>query len=181
MEINDSRREENFQEYLRLKGDQDYLDVTFDEVSGGVSAVHKEHCFDKQMGPFGCRRGDYERHVINVLRKNGYSVILLPERMPKSVNIKQFDALFDYEMSEIKTVEGRGHWSIRTKLYDAAKQGADVVILYFPEKQLFSESRIQENWVMNNAYAESVPDMHQIKRLFVVVEDRLTEIAKPPG
>ena len=39
----DEQREENFQEYLRLLSDPNYVDVCFDEQSGGVSAVHREH------------------------------------------------------------------------------------------------------------------------------------------
>ena len=76
---------ENYQEYLRLKNDSDYLDVTFDEQSGGISAIHREHKFDKQMGPFGCRRGDYEVVVISALRKNGYRVILESEKSQNNV------------------------------------------------------------------------------------------------
>ena len=68
-EVGDSRREENYQEYLRLKDDPGYIDVSFDEESGGVSAIHKEHCFDKQVGPFGCKRGDYEKRVIALVRE----------------------------------------------------------------------------------------------------------------
>ena len=62
MIVSDQQREENFQEYLRLLNNPDYVDVTFDEQSGGVSAIHLDHKFDKQMGPFGRRRGDYENN-----------------------------------------------------------------------------------------------------------------------
>ena len=51
MIISDQEREENFQEYLRLSKDPNYYDVTFDEQSGGISAIHKDHRFDKQRGP----------------------------------------------------------------------------------------------------------------------------------
>ena len=53
MIVSDQQREENFQEYLRLLNNPDYVDVTFDEQSGGVSAIHRNHRFDKQMGPDG--------------------------------------------------------------------------------------------------------------------------------
>jgi hypothetical protein len=64
----ESRREENYQEYLRLKQNPDYYDVTFDVQSGGVSAIHKDHCFDKTMGPFGIRRGKYETRTMDCCR-----------------------------------------------------------------------------------------------------------------
>ena len=180
-EICGSRREENYQEYLRLKDSPDYTEVIFDEQSGGVSAVHKEHCFDKQVGPFGQKRGDYERHVIDVLRVYGHCVVLQPETNNRTVSEKHFDALLDYDSTEIKTIEGVGHWAVRTKLQDTIKQGADVVVLYFPKRQLYSESRVVEGWRMSNSLTDSNPDIKPIRRIFVVVEDLLAEIAKPPG
>ena len=56
MIVSDQQRDENFQEYLRLLNDSNYYDVTFDEKSGGVSAIHKDHQFDKKIGPFGIKR-----------------------------------------------------------------------------------------------------------------------------
>ena len=50
MESSDLRREENYNEFLRLRRNNDYIDVTIDEESGGVSAVHRFHKFDKQKG-----------------------------------------------------------------------------------------------------------------------------------
>ena len=82
MIVSDQQREENFQEYLRLLNNPDYVDVTFDEQSGGVSAIHLDHKFDKQMGPFGRRRGDYEKEVTSILRTNGHRVLLGSEENP---------------------------------------------------------------------------------------------------
>ena len=47
MRRSELQREENYLEYLRLLENDDYLEVTFDEESGGVSAVHK---FAKRQG-----------------------------------------------------------------------------------------------------------------------------------
>ena len=131
---------ENYQEYLRLKNDSDYLDVTFDEQSGGISAIHREHKFDKQMGPFGCRRGDYEVVVISALRKNGYRVILESEKSQN--NVKNSDGFINDIPMEIKSVESDGVWSISSKMQEAEKQGAQVVILYFPEPTFYSKERL---------------------------------------
>ena len=79
MIVSDQQRDENFQEYLRLLNDSNYYDVTFDEKSGGVSAIHKDHQFDKKIGPFGIKRGIYEIKTINALMRLGYSIILEPE------------------------------------------------------------------------------------------------------
>jgi hypothetical protein len=90
----DQQREENFQEYLRLLQDPNYVEVTFDYESGGVSAIHREHKFDKQYGPFGYARGQYERDVVDLLRNRGYYIILLPEES-MIPNKKSCDAIID--------------------------------------------------------------------------------------
>lgn len=80
MRSSDLRREENYNEYLRLLQDGDYVEVAFDEESGGMSAVHTQHKFSRQLGPYGIRRGDYERIVMKVLRDHGHRIILASEK-----------------------------------------------------------------------------------------------------
>ena len=139
MSGSDVQREENWNEYLRLLQDDDYLDVTLDDSSGGVSAVHKLHKFDKQMGAFGIRRGDYERKVVEILRRHGHRIVL--EAEPPSGD-KKYDGLLDDIPVEIKAIEGNGTWAISAKLRYAEKQRAKCVVLYFPRMELFSEERI---------------------------------------
>ena len=138
--ISSNQREENYQEYLRLLSDSDYIEVTYDEQSGGVSAIHHEHKFDKQLGPYGYRRGDYERKVTTVLREKGHRVLLSAERSVE--NVKNNDGFLDDLSMDIKTVESDGAWSISSKLRDAEKQGAQVVVLYFPDSALYSKERV---------------------------------------
>lgn len=133
MRRSDFQREENYNEYLRLSLNDDYMDVTLDIDSGGVSAVNKLHKFDKQIGRIGIRRGDYELAVVAVLRKQGHRVVL--EAEPSSGH-KKYDGLLDDIPMEIKAIEGNGAWSISTKLYEAEKQHAKCVVLYFPEEKL---------------------------------------------
>lgn len=140
MIVSDQQREENFQEYLRLVNNPDYVDVTFDEQSGGVSAIHLDHKFDKQMGPFGRRRGDYEKEVTSILRTNGHRVLLGSEKNP--YYLKNNVGLLNDLPMDIKTVESNGVWSISSKLREAEKQGAQVVVLYFPKTDLYSRSRV---------------------------------------
>ncbi len=87
MKMADSEKtpEENYEEYLRLLQDGKYYEVVYDEESGGVSAIHQEHRFDKQPGPFGVRRGVYELMAIDALRKEGHVVVLESERAPDGV------------------------------------------------------------------------------------------------
>ena len=140
MRISDLQREENYNEYLRLLQDDDYLDVTYDNESGGVSAVHRLHKFAKQKGVNGMRQGDYERTVLEVLRNYGSRILLGAEsNMP---GIKSFDGFLNDAPMEIKTVEGRGIWAINTKLCQAEKQNAQCVVLFFPDSCLFSYERV---------------------------------------
>ena len=75
-----------------------------DEQSGGVSAVHTQHKFAKKKGANGMRQGDYERTVLDVLRKRGHRIVLGPEtNMP---GIKSFDGFLDDIPMEIKAIEG---------------------------------------------------------------------------
>lgn len=174
----DEQREENFQEYLRLLSDPNYVDVCFDEQSGGVSAVHREHQFDKSIGPFGCRRGQYELDAVNVLRQSGRSIILQSEK--KDVCMKQCDGLLDWVRCEIKAVEGSGRWAIRTKIYDAAMQGAQHVILLYPNKNLFNFERIKEGWYMYEEARIKNERWPEITRILAIIGAQVIEIEKPP-
>ena len=71
--INELARKDNARRnkelYRRLKEDKNYGHVKYDRISGGMSASHKEHNFDK-VG------GKYEKTAQNVGRRNGHAVIL---------------------------------------------------------------------------------------------------------
>ena len=168
MKSSDLKREENYDEYLRLSQNEDYVDVTFDEESGGVSAVHRLHKFDKQMGAYGMRRGEYEIVVARVLRKSGHSVILESEL---SSGQKKCDGLLDDTSMEIKAVEGNGTWTISSALRAAHKQRAKCVVLFFPKQELYSENRISEG--LRLAKTNPGSGSLEFSRLLVVVCDRV--------
>ncbi len=142
MRVLDYRREENYEEYLRLKQNADYTDVTYDEQSGGVSAVHRLHKFAKMQGAYVMRHGDYELAVVSILRNHGCLIVLEPES--NSPGVKTCDGYLDDVPMEIKAVEGIGTWAICTKLLMAEKQHARCIILYFPEKKLYSTARVED-------------------------------------
>ena len=169
-------KEENYQEYLRLQGDNDYVEVVFDEQSGGVSAVHKSHRFDKQIGIDGRKRGSYELRVVEVIRSKGHSIILLNES--PNVGKKQYDGLLNGKPCEIKAVEQIARWTIRTKISNAIRQGAETVVLYFPDKSLFSGLRVQDGWKDVISYTKSTEYVPEIKVL-CVVDGRVYTIEKP--
>lgn len=169
MRGSDYQREENYNEFLRLQQNNDYIDVTYDEPSGGVSAVHKLHKFDKQVGVNGQRRGDYEKMVVDVLRRLGHRVVLEAEL---SSGPKKCDGLLDDTPMEIKTVEGDGLWSISTKLRNSAQQHAKCVVLFFPEENLYSPSRVSDGirLLQSNPDSDKLPELSKI---LAIVSNRL--------
>lgn len=174
----EQEREDNYQEFLRLKNNPNYKDVAFDEQSGGVSAVHIEHCFDKQFGPFGIKRGAYEEIAIRVLRQSGYVAILESEQ--QDVCKKSCDGKLNGDTFEIKTIEGTGRWAIRTKIYDAAKQGADTLVLLFFNKSLYNSERVLEGWKMYEDARIINNDWPRLSRIIVISASGVIEIVKPP-
>lgn len=173
MIVSDQQREENYQEYLRLLKDPNYYDVTFDEKSGGVSAVHCEHKFDSEVGVFGISMGEYEKLAIDSLRKRGHCITLESELAPNGV--KTPDGRIDGLIMEIKATEKNGKWAIKDKLHRAAKQGAECVILYFHKKELFSSERIDDGWSKFLADKDSLQYVNTIKHIVCVVEDTIID------
>lgn len=169
MRGSDYRREENYQEYLRLLQNANYTEITYDEQSGGVSAVHILHRFDKQLGFFGIRRGEYENNVVNVLRGHGYRIVL--ESEPSS-GAKKCDGLLDDIPMEIKSIEGCGTWTISTKLLEAEKQHASYVVLYFPDETLYSPVRISEGIRLSQSSPNKESGLG-IDQILVIVKNNL--------
>lgn len=176
MIISDQQREENYQEYLRLLKDPNYYDVTFDNQSGGVSAIHKEHQFDKSAGPFGYARGLYEKESVRVLMQNGHSIILGPELSSGAEVCKTFDGYLDGLPAEIKAIESNGRWATRTKIEKADRQGALMIILYFPKNELFTESRVIQGWL---DCITSNPLINNDIQILCIVDDRVIKMEKP--
>lgn len=73
----------------------------------------------------------------------------------------------------------KGDGAIRTKIYDAAKQGADVVVLLFPNKNLYNLERVLEGWKMYEEVRIRNIEWPSISSIMVIVEQNLIEIEKP--
>ena len=177
MIISDQQREENFQEYLRLSKDPNYYDVTFDEQSGGISAIHKDHRFDSEIGAFGIKIGQYERLAVDVLRRRGHSVILESELAPNGV--KTPDGSLDGVVMDIKAIERNGKWAVKDKLHGAVKQGVEHVVLYFHKKELFSLERIEDGWDKFLEDKDSQRYINTINKIYCIIENETLEW-KPP-
>lgn len=173
MIISDQQREENFQEYLRLLNDPNYKDVTFDEQSGGVSAVHKKHRLDTKMSVFGIRKGEYEIRAVNTLRKRGHFVLLESELAANGV--KTPDGILDGSIMEIKAVEHVGKWIIKKKIHTATKQLAESLVLYFHKKNLFNIDMIRDGWEKYMNDKDSQRHEKSIKTIYCIVEDSVIQ------
>jgi hypothetical protein len=177
MIISDQQRAENFQEYLLLLQDPNYFDVTFDDQSGGVSAIHIKHRFDNKTGVYGIKKGDYEKRALENLRKRGHVIRLESELAPNGV--KTPDGTINGAIMDIKAVEGMGKWSIKDKFHDATKQCVECVVLYFHDKSLFSMERIVDGW---NKFVDDIDSQRYnktINRVICAIENEVIEWIPP--
>lgn len=166
--------------YRRLLLDKDYVDVRFDVLSGGVSAIHKYHRFDQQSGPYGIKRGEYEKLAVNTLRRKGHVVILGSER--EKPGVKMPDGTLDGLVMDIKAIESDGRWTIKKKMHAATKQGAKVLVLYFLNPVLYSRDRIESGWTSFSGDLDSQRYPQTLRRVVFVVGNKVEiwEIKKPP-
>jgi hypothetical protein len=126
------RIDSNKADYVRLRNDSSYTAVSFNENTGGLLAIHKEHHFDPTVGKFGIPRGDYERIAAEVLYSYGRSVVLKSEQLGE--NEKTPEGLLDGNIFDIKGIEGAGKNTIRHKFAEASSQGCKTIVLYFHKK-----------------------------------------------
>lgn len=139
-EILNEKKYENYEEnrklYDKLKADNNYTDVEFDEKTGGLKATHVKHRFDKN-------KGFYERNVQDIGYKNGYSVLLEKEESSE-IGHKFTDGLWDGKKCEIAGAETATKSNIKKALiHCASKRETEIAIVYFPKIQP-SEDIIQE-------------------------------------
>jgi hypothetical protein len=173
MSINDTplqRLAAHRSEYERLKVDPAYTNVKFDERTGGLLAIHKDHNFDPTIGCFGIPRGDYERIAAEVLYGYGRCVIL--ESEISTINVKVSEGLLDGKKFDIKGVEGVGGRNIIAKISQASKQGAETVVLYFHDPNMFDSGKTI------NAYRGylNLSKNKQIQAVYYIVEGKLYKI-----
>jgi hypothetical protein len=161
------RIEANRIEYHRLLEDSNYTDVRFDKQTGGLAAIHIEHKFDPRIGIFGIPRGDYERITADVLYEYGMSVILGSEK-PK-FNKKVSEGFLDEKRFEIKGVEGTGKNNIINNLKDTNKKEAEIIVLYYHDKDMFSEKQVQESY---QSYLRNSTNK-RIQRVYYIIDRKL--------
>jgi hypothetical protein len=153
-------------EYERLKADPTYTNVKFDEETGGLLAIHKDHNFDPTIGRFGIPRGDYERIAAEVLYNEGKNVILKSEKLARGLSAPE--GTLDGLVFDIKGIEGEGKKIVR-KIAVASKQGAEVVVLYYHRNSNFSVQEITDAY---DAYLRNSKSK-KIQELYYIVDKKL--------
>ena len=183
------------QEYEQYKNDPDYVDVEFDENTGGVKAMHKDHNSGKDPQSFfehltsdgsGFKTWELENFCIEQLFKTGNSVIVQPEGLPKphqpgktETHYTALDIVLNGVRMDIKSI---------TKLknyYTSALQGkyrqlknwnkenpnnpADSVMLYFHDPSMFSRVKVKDGIThyLNNGFLYG--KHNYIKHVYCVV------------
>jgi hypothetical protein len=151
--------------YKALNEDKDYTEVRFNEKTGGLSAIHKEHKFDRTIGVFGIPRGNYEKIVQDILFHYGRKIIFGSEMSGRG--IKMADGWLDDEICDIKGIESMGKYTIRNQFLKANDQGVHSVILYYHKRSVFSEYLLQSGY---ESYLNTIKKNNQIQKVYYVVE-----------
>jgi hypothetical protein len=162
--------EANRKEYYRLLKDENYTEVRFNPQNGALSAIHIEHNFDPTFGKYGIPRGDYERISINVLFDYGRSVILGSEKLGREIKVAE--GHLNGKLFEIKGIEGDSKNNIIKDIKDASKKRAEMIVLYYHDKTLFSEKKIRESYqsYLRNSKSRRVQHVYYIvdKKLYIL-------------
>ena len=162
--------EANRKEYERLLKDENYTDVRFNPINGALSAIHKDHRFDSEMGIFGIERGEYERISLNVLYEYGQKVVLGSEK--QEYKIKMPDGELNDKKFDIKGVEGIGKNNIINDIKDANKKVVETIVFYQHDRNLFDEGVLRGNYVtyLRNSNNKRIQNVYYIvdKKLFVL-------------
>jgi len=154
-------------EYYRLLSDGSYRDVRFNPKSGALLAIHKEHHFDPTIGKFGIPRGDYERIASEILYEYGRNIVLDSEY--KKDGVKAPEGFLDGRKFDIKGIEGTGKRNIEYRIYDASRQGAEVIVLYYHDASVFSKQNIINGY---RAYLRNSKSK-RIRTLYYIVDKKL--------
>jgi len=148
----------------------DWIQAGFDEFSGGYRVYHKEHQFDLSIGKFGIPRGDYEKNASEVLIRYGMSVVLNSEK--SEYRKKVSDGLLNNLLFDIKGIEGKSNRIIKDKISEASKQGAEIVVLYFHDKDMFDIDFVRAGYEKYLTNSKS----KRVKKIYCVVGKHLYRV-----
>jgi len=130
----------------------------------------KNHNFDPTIGKFGIERGNYERISLDVLYEYGNSVILESEKLGRK--IRSTEGVLNGKLFEIKGIEGYSENNIIKDLKDASKKRAEIIVLYYEDRILFSDEKIRESYqsYLRNSISKCIKNVYYIvdRKLFML-------------
>lgn len=151
--------ESNWRQFEKLRNDPSYRNVCFDNISGGVKAIHLGHIIhnsNEERTYFAEKLTATELELLcqNVIFKKGRSCILLNEyHLDSNGNqLPQLDTLTDGIAIDIRAITQNNGKTIRNSLRAKKRQlknyniktnaNCNSVILYFHEESMFDEPQI---------------------------------------
>ena len=173
---------EHCKEYKRFKDDPDYTDVSFNEHTGGLKAIHRGHNFDEMVGKYGIPRGEYEKITVDAMYKKGYKIVLEDES-DQTDGVKKPDGYLNDSLMDIKGIEGNPLYALSR----ANRQRVETAILYYHKPDIFDIEDITnkythlESW-LERTHGKAIPV--SINRVICVVNKGngifdIVEIKKP--
>ena len=148
----------------------EWIKVGFDEHNGGFVIYHKDHSFDPTIGKYGIPRSYYEMNASKILSAYGMGVVLKSEK--SETNEEYYDGFLNGIPFEIKGVEVKTKRIIKDKISEASGQKAEIVVLYFHDKDLYDKDFVFEGYkqYLNNSKSK------RIKTVYCVVGKHLHKI-----
>jgi len=137
----------------------------FDNQTGGFVVYHREHNFDPTKGKFKIERGHYEKYASEVLSKYGMRVELFSEKKDENNPLnKKPDGFLNGKIFDIKGIEGSGNENVLKDMKDASKKGAEAIVLYYHDENLFSENQIRESYrtYLRNSQSKRIQHVYYI-------------------
>lgn len=176
--------------YRKLKRDDNYEDVRFDKISGGVVAIHKGHI--THDGPKAQRffsenmtSTELEKECQEQLFKSGHVVILQDESKEfKGDRLPALDMMMDDTLMDIRSVTGRGWYSnIFVKKNEQLRRfnaradievKADTLCLYFHDPTLFNEVKMKKSIKFFRFYRDLAGNLldKDLKRVYCVIRGK---------
>lgn len=186
-QIATAKYSKNYQEFLQLKEDKNYIEVEFDPKSGGVRATHRGH---KKKGNnqtyFGEEKKtsyDLEKECVEILFKSGHSVIFLDEKN-RAVNGDTLSALnisVDGISMDIRSItKNKDNYvnaltakDSQLQKYNARNdisERANRMCIFFHDSSMFSDSKMRTTInSYNNISAKKA--VKEIETVIVVVRN----------
>lgn len=181
------RYEQNKALYNRLKEDENYFDVEFDEKSGGVKATHVGHISHNEENSQkffnGLSSDDLERLCQNQLFRMGHAAILRNEsELSANGNfITSLDLELNGKLMDIRSITQNNPVGYGYALLDKNKQikkynyaysdNVDSVCLYFHDASFYSKERIERgiDYFKNAKRTDGTNVTIRIKYIYCVV------------